>query len=233
MSSLNRLRVCCAAGTLAVLGAAVVFAQQAVVVQVYQAGGTSPVYYEYRVVNGALKAVVRLIIGRDDYYNGNAELVAAPLGWNFDTGTNPGSLAQPAGWTATVETTEGSDLLEVQWVADNAGSYLAAGGTLYGLNVKVMSTDDTYRTGHWTAIFKDGSTASGILQAVKSTFVPGDINNDGLVNCDDLAVVRMSYGRRSSQPGVDPRADTNVDGIVDLRDLTFVSQRLAPGTKCQ
>jgi hypothetical protein len=60
-----------------------------------------------------------------------------------------------------------------------------------------------------------------------------DRNGDLLVDCADLAIVKASFGKIDSQPGFDPRADVNMDGIVDIRDLAFVSQHLPAGTRCQ
>jgi hypothetical protein len=60
----------------------------------------------------------------------------------------------------------------------------------------------------------------------------GDLNGDGVVNCVDIAIVRASFGRRSGQPGFDPRADTNGDGVVDIRDLAVVARQLPSGTRC-
>ncbi len=61
---------------------------------------------------------------------------------------------------------------------------------------------------------------------------PGDLNVDGRVDCADLAIVRASLGKRTGDAGFDPRADVNNDGIVNLRDLSFVSQRVPTGTTC-
>jgi hypothetical protein len=52
------------------------------------------------------------------------------------------------------------------------------------------------------------------------------------VNCTDLAIVEASYGKSSSQPGFDLRADVNGDGIVNLVDLSTVSRQLPAGTVC-
>ena len=60
----------------------------------------------------------------------------------------------------------------------------------------------------------------------------GDANGDGAVTCLDIAVVRAAFGRRTGQPGFDARADFNSDGLIDIRDLSYVAQRLAGGTRC-
>ena len=58
------------------------------------------------------------------------------------------------------------------------------------------------------------------------------MNGDGTVNCDDIAIVKASMGKRVGEPGFDPRADVNGDGVVNIRDLSAVAQRLLTGTKC-
>ena len=59
-----------------------------------------------------------------------------------------------------------------------------------------------------------------------------DANEDGVVNCADIALVRASFGKRAGQAGFDERADVNRDGIVNIIDLTFVSKQLPAGTRC-
>jgi hypothetical protein len=60
----------------------------------------------------------------------------------------------------------------------------------------------------------------------------GDLDGNGAVDCTDVSIVRAALGQRTGQPGFDARADINGDGIVDVRDLAFVSQRLTTGTSC-
>ncbi len=60
----------------------------------------------------------------------------------------------------------------------------------------------------------------------------GDLNGDGKADCSDLAIVRASFGKRRGQLGFDPRADTNNDDVVNVRDLAFVAQKLPAGTHC-
>lgn len=62
--------------------------------------------------------------------------------------------------------------------------------------------------------------------------IPGDVNNDGKVDCGDIAIIRAAFGKRTGQQGFDARADVNNDGVVDIRDLAFVSQKLPAGTTC-
>ena len=59
------------------------------------------------------------------------------------------------------------------------------------------------------------------------------MNGDGIVNCADMAVIRAAFGIRAGQPGWDARADVITDGIIDVRDLAFVSQKLPVGAQCQ
>ncbi len=59
-----------------------------------------------------------------------------------------------------------------------------------------------------------------------------DVNRDGVVTCDDVNLVKASYGKKVGQAGYNAAADVNKDGIVNITDLTIVTQRLPPGTKC-
>lgn len=75
-------------------------------------------------------------------------------------------------------------------------------------------------------VFFDVSNANFTIR------LPGDVNADGAVNCADLAVVKAAFGKRRGQPGFDERADVVQDGVIDVRDLAYVSQRLPAGSAC-
>jgi hypothetical protein len=46
-----------------------------------------------------------------------------------------------------------------------------------------------------------------------------------------LARVPVRRSRRH-QPGYDPRADVTGDGVVNIKDLAYVSQRITVGVRC-
>ena len=52
------------------------------------------------------------------------------------------------------------------------------------------------------------------------------------MNCADFAVIRGAFGKRAGQTGWNARADVVEDGLIDIRDLAFVSQALPAGTQC-
>ncbi|MFH1510348.1 MAG: dockerin type I domain-containing protein [Candidatus Woesearchaeota archaeon] len=54
--------------------------------------------------------------------------------------------------------------------------------------------------------------------------ISGDLNCDGTVNIFDLVLVAQNYGKNSSTPGFDSKADANKDGIVNIFDLVVVAQ---------
>lgn len=68
--------------------------------------------------------------------------------------------------------------------------------------------------------------------AVAAEVTPGDLNFDGGVDCLDLDIPILSFGRYSDHPAFDPRADVDQSGLVDVRDLVFVARNLPARTIC-
>lgn len=60
----------------------------------------------------------------------------------------------------------------------------------------------------------------------------GDVNGDGQMGGARLAIIRAAFGTVVGQPGFDPRADVNNDGVTDIRDPACVSQRVTVGVRC-
>lgn len=77
---------------------------------------------------------------------------------------------------------------------------------------------------------------AGLAAAATTSFtvvaLPGDVSADGAIDCRDIALVKATFGKRAGTAGYDARADTNGDAVIDIRDLSFVAQKLAAGTTC-
>jgi hypothetical protein len=52
---------------------------------------------------------------------------------------------------------------------------------------------------------------------------PGDLNDDGAVNVDDLVLVTAHFGLERGDTGWEFMADANGDGVVSVDDLTEVT----------
>lgn len=61
----------------------------------------------------------------------------------------------------------------------------------------------------------------------------GDVNRDGRVDCDDLGLVKASFGKRAGTPAFNPTVDLDSNGIVDARDLATVARLVPAGTTCK
>jgi hypothetical protein len=85
----------------------------------------------------------------------------------------------------------------------------------------------------YTATFSGIGGFSTLVGLLSRPPVAGDLDGDLRVDCADVSIVQQALGKRTGQAGWDPRADTNLDGVVDIRDLSFVSQKLPAGTRCQ
>jgi hypothetical protein len=144
------------------------------------------------------------------------------------TGSNvvPGSTAVPAATNLT-------GLPAASTAHFSPGT--VAGGS--GLSVLTISTSPATPPGSYTLVV-NGLSADGVRSHVATvslviTGVPGDVNGNGSVGCDDVAAVRASFGKKVGQTGYNPSADFNGDGVVNIQDLQFVVHQLPAGTRCQ
>ena len=65
---------------------------------------------------------------------------------------------------------------------------------------------------------------------VVSTFLPGDVNGDGLVDLADLRAFAPAYNTRRGDPAYLPSADANRNGQVGQGDARFILRNLTPLT---
>jgi hypothetical protein len=61
---------------------------------------------------------------------------------------------------------------------------------------------------------------------------PGDVTHDDVVNCSDVTAVKAAIGAKPGDAKYNFYADINGDGVIDVRDLAFVTSKLPIGTRC-
>ena len=179
--------------------------------------------------------------GRGGVNSANTQLVLAP-------GAGPFLVTSPN----TAVTLDGTSTQTVTW--DVANTNVAPVGTA---NVKITLSANGGATWPYTLAASAanngsqsvvmpnvGTTQARVrVEAVGNVFfdvsnanftirLTGDANADGVINCADIKLVRVALGKRTGQPGFDPRADFNNDGVIDIRDLAYVSQRFITGNRC-
>ena len=59
-----------------------------------------------------------------------------------------------------------------------------------------------------------------------------DLNNDTLVNCTDVTIVKSIMGKKLGDPGFNALADLNSDNVINVRDLSMITRQLPAGTSC-
>jgi len=52
--------------------------------------------------------------------------------------------------------------------------------------------------------------------------LPGDVNNDGVVNILDATLVSSAFGSTFGSATWDPRCDLNDDGVINILDASLV-----------
>jgi len=119
-----------------------------------------------------------------------------------------------------------------------ASATVPAGGTV---NIRVrVATPATARIGTSDTLTFLASSATQpglsnfavLRSSVEAPPLLGDVNRDGVVNCEDLQLVRASFGSKVGQSAFNPDVDLDASGVVDVRDLAVVARQLPAGTVC-
>ncbi len=157
---------------------------------------------------------------------------------------------KPVSHVSALPPTEPVASFSVQWSGTDTGSgihdftiYVSdSPGPFTVWLTNTTATQATYsgHVGHtygFYSIARDwaGNQEDPKIAAEATTYVasaPGDLNGDGVVNCADLAIVMASFGKSAGQSGYNPVADVSHDGVVNVRDLSWVAQYLPAGTQC-
>jgi hypothetical protein len=161
------------------------------------------------------------------------------LGWSSDTQLtfDSDSDVQPA----IVQTID-DDIL-IFWASSPAtGTYdiyyksSSDGGATWSGRIAFVATSyqdmwpaaiRTQDTKIWVAYVNDAADQpDGNWEIYYRSSLAGDVNEDNQTNVMDLTIVSLSYGMLEGEPGYNPDADINKDGIVDMRDLRIVAYYL-------
>jgi len=65
----------------------------------------------------------------------------------------------------------------------------------------------------------------GAYEYVTGSFLPGDLNHDGVVDIGDLAIIARHFGKRRTHPRWNATADVVVNNEIDVYDIVFVASR--------
>jgi hypothetical protein len=95
-----------------------------------------------------------------------------------------------------------------------AGINLRSDGTLVGAATAVTVSAVVFKV---TSADEVSATRSFTMTAGRPP-LKGDIDKDGDVDCDDLAIVKSHYG----QPGTRANGDLNNDQAVNITDLSIL-----------
>jgi Cohesin domain/Dockerin type I domain len=193
--------------------------------------GVHDVLRAYQFGNGVFNTVPSGVGTEQAYYPGGVLSVSSYLGtggtgilWAIteDAPDNGNYFGPSFTGTATLHAFDANNVATELWNS-NQNPLRDEPGTFASFAPPVAVNGKVY-----VPTFSGQLVVYGLVNGV----VPGDVSGDSVVNCTDLAIVKASYGKSSSQPGFDLRADVNGDGIVNLVDLSTVSRQLPAGTVC-
>jgi hypothetical protein len=144
--------------------------------------------------------------------------------------TNPGGdFAATASAVTTVGTTvnAGSIWGSTPALVSDVQGWLNNPSTDFGW--ELVNTDETdLRTfrAFWTSESSNATLRPELL--VTYARLPGDVNNDGIVNGQDIAVIASNWLQMGTDAN-DPAGDANFDGIVNGQDIAQVASHWLQG----
>jgi len=149
---------------------------------------------------------------------------------NIDLIPHPMAGIGPPGYTITIPL---AGALPVGTVLELFRLDPISGNLIRARGVTAAPVTGTVDPGGQSATFTGISSFSMIVGLIPTGPKPGDLNEDGVVSCLDMSIVRAAFGKRVGQPGFDPRADVNRDGLINISDLAYVLRHLPQATPCQ
>ncbi len=193
----------------------------------------------------------RISVGQSFTLHLSAEEVTGLAGWQFDLKFDPAALSATRVSEGSFLETGGGTTFFRKGTIDNqagtitglSGSRLTAGGVtgaggLVSVTFRVKALGETrvrvrnFQFGDTTgAIIPATSPAisinvGGAVAASAAAAHPAwDVNEDGVTNLADLALVSQAMG----QPIQNPRTDVNGDGVVNGEDFALVAAHLGEG----
>ena len=89
-----------------------------------------------------------------------------------------------------------------------------------------VGTRDTLTVTATSTTRPDVRNFAVITSTVVAPKLFGDVNRDGRVDCDDLALIRASFGSKTGSRSFNPDVDVDSNGAIDIRDLASVTRLL-------
>jgi hypothetical protein len=153
-------------------------------------------------------------------------LNGSPVGMNVDPGfQNPGKGVTVSPAYISAET-------RLSALSPAAGYKLNSNSALLnaGLNLAQFGLTPAPTDFFGTSIYQDSGYEIGAYEQ------PGrlgqDVNGDRVIDCSDVMLVKAAYGSVPGSPNWNRFADVVTDGVINVRDLASVSQKLPAGTMC-